>query len=119
LPAIEQELQIARWERKQEQCRCGNDRAKCADPDAHWFPQRAVCFADMERRGAERMYELLHADRPYHDGTFTEWVKEPSRSHPYHFNDGVTIWVAASDVAPDDKFLSSESAPVGSLSERR
>jgi len=59
----------------------------------------------MERAAADRRYRALHEDRPYHDGTFGHWSKEPSLSAPYRFDDGVTIWVASTDVNPDDDFL--------------
>lgn len=70
-----------------------------------WFPQRTVCHSEMERAAAERRYSKLHEALPYHDGTFTSWAKESSAAHPYHFHDGVTIWVAREDVNPDDDFL--------------
>lgn len=64
----------------------------------------------MEREAADRAYEALHEKRPFHDGTFTSWVAEASRSHPYHFRDGVTVYVADEDAAPWDEFTTRESA---------
>jgi len=60
----------------------------------------------MEHAAAERRYKKLHEALPFHDGTFESWAKEASRSHPYHFLDGVRIYVAPADVNPDDAFLS-------------
>lgn len=59
----------------------------------------------MQQKGAQRLYEILHKDEPYHDGTFEAWAKDPSPDFPFHFADGVTIWMAEVDVNPDDKFL--------------
>ena len=59
----------------------------------------------MQTAGAQRLYHLMHKDKPFHDGWFTSWAKEPSRSHPFHFEDGVSIWVSSVDLTPDDNFL--------------
>lgn len=54
---------------------------------------------------ANAEYERLHAEAPFHDGTFREWAKEPSEFTPYRFNDGVTIWVSDQNLTPEDPFL--------------
>lgn len=63
----------------------------------------------MELAAAEWRYDQRHKDRPYHDGTFPtdrrKWAKERSRKHPFHYRDGVDIWIAAKDVNPHDHFL--------------
>lgn len=59
----------------------------------------------MEREAADARYDELHADEPFHDGTFTDWSAKRTDSHPYHYRAGVSIWVAPVDVNPDDKFL--------------
>jgi hypothetical protein len=59
----------------------------------------------MEQAAAEWRYAELHKDLPFHDGTFTSWAKERSLSHPYHLSDGVSVWVAESDLTPHDHFL--------------
>lgn len=64
----------------------------------------------MEREAADRAYEALHEKRPFHDGTFTSWSEHASRSHPYHFRDGVTVYVTDEDQAPWDEFTTRESA---------
>jgi hypothetical protein len=64
----------------------------------------------MMRAGAQKRYELLHEKEPYHDGSFSSWAKEPSKTHPYHFSAGVRIFVAREDMAPHDNFLSDANA---------
>lgn len=80
----------------------------CADPVKRWFPQRRVDYATMEREAAAARYQRLHKDRPWHDGTFNRWSKDPSDLFPYHFDAGVTIDVTETDENPDDDFLSLE-----------
>lgn len=84
----------------------------CEDPDQVWYPQRRVNFADMERAAAQALWASLHEARPYHDGTFTDWAAQRTPSHPYHYNDGITIDVATTDDNPDDAFLTEEDAPL-------
>lgn len=59
----------------------------------------------MQLRAAERLYGLLHEKQPYHDGTFKRWAKEPSPEFPFHYLDGVSLWLANEDTNPDDDFL--------------
>jgi hypothetical protein len=66
----------------------------------------------MDLKAAERKWASLHADRPFHDGSFRSWAKEFSDSHPFHFNDGVLVWVSDVDYSPADQFLRSEYAPL-------
>lgn len=97
---------VARWERKAEQCpEHGVPRAVCADPDKHWFPRRQVDYATMQREAAHERYRRLHEARPWHDGTFKKWHKEPSLDFPYRYDMGVTIDVTETDENPDDDFL--------------
>lgn len=69
----------------------------------------------MERAAAERLYAELHGEKyggyAWHDGTFQSWAKDRSSSNPYHFEDGVTIWVADVDVDPDNDFLKPPPVP--------
>lgn len=64
----------------------------------------------MERLAAEAMYLALHEERPFHDGTFTSWAKERSRSHPYGAMEGMTIGVSDTDLAPWDHFTTKRDA---------
>lgn len=59
----------------------------------------------MEKVSAERRYAQIHEDRPYHDGTFKVWGEKATWRTPYHFSDGVRIFVAETDLNPDDNFL--------------
>jgi hypothetical protein len=59
----------------------------------------------MDRAAANARYDSLHEELPYHDGSFEDWVKERSASHPYASRDGVTIWVHDVDLDPQDDFL--------------
>lgn len=107
---VDREALYALAEVEAEQCsHCGNPRSECSDHERTWYPQRLVCFASMERAAAQRRWDQLHDARPYHDGTFTSWAKESDPEHPYHYNDGVTIWVNDVDLSPDDEFLAEES----------
>lgn len=59
----------------------------------------------MQQKGAERRYDLRHEDMPFHDGKFESWREKPDPDHLFHYRDGVTIWMAETDVNPEDKFL--------------
>lgn len=79
---------------------------ECSDEDIVWYPQRLVCRKTMDLMAAERKWAALHDAMPYHDGSFKSWVKERSDSHPFHYTDGVRLWVSDVDYTPDDDFLS-------------
>lgn len=64
----------------------------------------------MELAAAERKYDDLHHDAPWHDGTFENWSAEKSPAFPYGHRDGVQLWISPVDVDPDDRFLSPASA---------
>lgn len=64
----------------------------------------------MELRAAERKWAALHEAMPWHDGTFSSWSQERSASHPCHYTDGVTLWVAEVDYDPDGDWLSGRGA---------
>lgn len=64
----------------------------------------------MERAAAEAAYEKRHEKAPHHDGTFESWHKDRSTAFPYRYNEGVTIGVAETDLAPDDAFTTEASA---------
>lgn len=59
----------------------------------------------MQLAGAQALYAALHKDAPFHDGSFANWSADRSRDFPFHFSDGVTIWMSPTELAPDDKFL--------------
>lgn len=70
-----------------------------------WFPQRSVCVPAMELAAAEWLYDEVHDGWAFHDGTFKRWSKDRNARYPYHYRDGVTLWVARDDANPDDDFL--------------
>ncbi|MDF9716032.1 hypothetical protein [Nocardioides sp. ChNu-99] len=78
-----------------------------------WFAQRTICYATREREATEALYAQLHKDAPYHDGTEESWAKDRSPDHPFHYSDGVTIWIADEDVNPDDRFLTPPGVDTG------
>ena len=66
------------------------------------------------RAVAERMYEKLHEDKPWHDGKFQIWGEKYSSITPWHYKDGVTIYLARTNENPDDKFTTDVNAkPLG------
>lgn len=73
-----------------------------------------MCQPAAQLAAAKRLYDLLHEDAPYHNGAFERWRKEPDRDSPFHYWDGVTIWLSPVELAPDDQWLSpsvAEQAP--------
>lgn len=64
-----------------------------------------MCQPTAQRAVANWLYDRAHKDRPYHDGTFTIWQEKRSLLTPFHYRDGVTIWLSKDDLTPDDDFL--------------
>lgn len=54
---------------------------------------------------ANAIYEERHRERPFHDGTFSNWSSKRSSTHPFHFRDGVRIWVSKWDLTPDADWI--------------
>ena len=97
---------IAAWEVDQERCpHHGGPLSECPDDEKDWFPQLRICQPAMQLAAANRLYDLRHKDKPYHDGLRRFWAEEPSRLTPFHYRDGVTIWMSKDDLTPDDDFL--------------
>lgn len=65
----------------------------------------------MAAEAARAKWGRLHDERKWHDGSFANWESEPSASHPFRFDMGVTIGVVDTDSRPHDKFLTVESTP--------
>jgi len=42
------------------------------------------------------------------------WSEKPSRLTPFHYRDGVTVYLAETDENPDDNFLSGQSDRISS-----
>lgn len=51
------------------------------------------------------MYDRLHEKEPYHDGGELVWSEKATRLSPFHYRDGVTVYLAETDENPDDDFL--------------
>lgn len=103
---------IADWEIEAERCKFhGGPYSECPDGEIDWFPQRAICRPTMQLDAARRRYEELHKDKPYHSGDFTRWAEKPSLQFPFHYSDGVTIWMSRDDLTPDDDFLAQAPSP--------
>lgn len=106
LPLLERDLWITRWEARQAACpECGLPPSECGDREKAWYPQRHVCLKTMAHRAAARAYEEKHKAQPFHDGTFTHWAKEYGPMTPFHYDDGVTVWVSEDNLTPDDDFI--------------
>lgn len=96
----------ALWEAERLECpQCGNLREECSDPAGLWYPQRHVCYATREREAADRRYGEKHKAKPFHNGKDAGWSKDSANHAPYHFREGVRIYVAPYDVNPDDGFI--------------
>lgn len=81
----------------------GGDLSECDQPV--WYAQRSVCIPAMEQAAAAAFYDELHKDLPYHEGNFRLWRKERSHETPFHYLDGVRIWVSPEELDPEDDFL--------------
>lgn len=84
---------------------CGNLREDCSDPDFIWYPQRHTCYASRQQATADRQYGEKHGERPYHDGREHGWSDKATAKAPFHFRDGVRVFVAPVDLNPDDNFI--------------
>lgn len=71
----------------------------------------------MTETAFNRRYDEMHEAKPFHDGKFTSWVEKADDTHPYHFRDGVTIFVTAENLTPDDDFVTSRQSdrPIGGM----
>lgn len=62
----------------------------------------------MQLEAAKALYAELHAERPYHDGSFKSWAKERSSNFPFRFTDGLSFYMSPVEVNPDDQFLAAD-----------
>lgn len=87
------------------QCsRHGGPLSECVDEDADWFPQLSICHPTRQLAAAQALFDQIHKDAPYTDGD-DNWSKERTADHPYHYRDGVTIWVSKVDHGLGGEFL--------------
>jgi len=59
----------------------------------------------MALAAANALLDEKHKDQPYHNGTETSWAKERNSEHPFHYKDGVHIWVSKYDLTPDADWI--------------
>lgn len=98
---------IAAWEIEQDRCpHHGGPRSECPDEERDWFPQRQICTVEKQLKAAQRTYDEIHKDRPFHDGMERIWSDKWSELTPFRYDDGVTIWMSPVEINPDDDFLS-------------
>lgn len=64
----------------------------------------------MEQAAAEARYDEVHEKLAYHDGTFKSWSEKRSKQYPYHYRDGVTLWVSKDDRTPEENIFNVERA---------
>lgn len=106
-----QEEWIADWEHENSRCpQCDGDPAVCGDEDVDWFPQRTICYTTAARSVAARLYQERFKDREFHDGTYRPMSEKWSPATPWHYMDGVNIWVSPVDLTPEDMFLGESAA---------
>lgn len=58
----------------------------------------------MELAAVEALYDEIHEELPFHDGSFRRWAAERSRAFPYHYRDGVTLTVDRDEDTSEDIF---------------
>jgi len=83
----------------------GGTLDECPDDERDWFPQRDICWPSAQLEAAKRLYALRFKDRPFHDGSYEPQAEEPSAKHPFHYLDGVAIWLSPTELRPDDDFI--------------
>jgi hypothetical protein len=112
LPEGERAEWVTRWEVKRDTCKFhGGPKSECGDDDRDWFPQLSICQPSMQLEAAKARYEQIHSERPFHDGTltpdghFARWSKTRSADYPYHWSDGVGIFLAPVDLGLGGDFL--------------
>lgn len=106
----ERGYQIADWELRQQECpQCHGPASECSDAHKPWYPQRTICYLTQEREAANWLFDEIHADKPFHNGA-GEYSAKRSRAFPYHYRDGVNVWVSSEDHDPDGDFLRTKSA---------
>jgi hypothetical protein len=70
---------------------CGNLKSYCSKPGLQLYPQRDECFVT-----AAREFTIRRLHKKYEE--------EPS-AQEIHPLDGVNVWMAESDIHPEDRFF--------------
>jgi hypothetical protein len=109
LPDVE--LRIAAWHADQERCKVhGGPYSECGDDKRDWFPQRIICQPEAQLLAAKRLFDLLHKDKPYHDGKFLMWAEVPSRLTPFHYADATRFFMSPIELSPWDNWTTDRHA---------
>lgn len=77
---------------------CGNLREVCGDPNQLWYLQKHVCHAAKAQAGEDRKYGLKHEAEPFLSWDGRRKSKKPTPLTPFHFHDGVKLWVSPEDL---------------------
>lgn len=58
----------------------------------------------MALAAAKRLFDQLHEEAPFHDGSFKRWAKKASPTTPFHYLDGTVVFLAPAEGNPGDLF---------------
>lgn len=123
LSETEQDDWRARLEVDRETCKFhGGPVEECGDDDRDWFSQMSICWPSAQLAAAQALFADLHEDRPFHNGSperFTSpahWAKERSAAFPFHYGDGVAMWLSPVDL-PGPDFLAGSQQLAGNEDE--
>ena len=73
---------------------CGNLKSFCSKPGTDFWPQREECYVTATRDLTIRLLRKKYHHEPNH--------------HELHPLDGVNVWMAEADLAPEDDFFDLE-----------
>lgn len=120
LPEDEVEDWIADWEIERGRCKFhGGPHEECGDDQRVLYPQRSICWPSAQLAVAERLFSMLHEEKPFHDGSFTVFMEKASEMTPFHVGDGLSFYMSERDDDPDDEFLTDKFAKPTDISPNR
>lgn len=88
----------------------GGPYDECQDDERDWYSQLSVCYPTMQEKAAQRWFEEIHRDKPFHDGSFDRWSEKWSPGFPFHYSDGTTVWISKEELGLGGDFLNRGSA---------
>lgn len=92
---MERDLWVADWDRTMLACpKCGGDRDECKDAEKVWHLWRKVCHKTAALAAARRIHDEEYKSEPWSNEAGTKRAKEFSEATPFHYLDGVSLWVA-------------------------
>lgn len=59
----------------------------------------------MQKLAAQRRFNRLHSEKPWHDGSMTNWTEKPTDETPFNYEDGTAIWLSERDLGLGGDFL--------------